>query len=364
MANRPYNFSAGPAVLPEEVLRQAADEMLDWHGAGMSVMEMSHRGREFLSICEQAESDLRELLAVPSHFRILFMQGGGLGQNAIVPMNLSRGGEVDFVVTGSWSQKSAEEAARYCQAGIAAATESGAHLSIPDPSSWVLRPQASYVHLCSNETIDGVEFQQLPDLAALGSHASLVIDCSSHILSRRIDWSRVGLAFAGAQKNIGPAGLTIVIVRQDLLGRAMSICPTTFNYKKVAEAGSMYNTPPTYAIYMAGLVFQWVKRQGGVAEMERRAIEKSNLLYQFIDASSFYVNRVAPAVRSRMNVPFALRDESLNEAFLAGARAKGLVQLRGHKSVGGMRASIYNAMPVKGVRALVAYMREFTVSNG
>lgn len=364
MANRPYNFSAGPAVLPEEVLRQAADEMFDWHGSGMSVMEMSHRGREFISICEQAEADLRELLAVPETFRILFMQGGGLGQNAIVPMNISRGGAVDVVVTGSWSQKSADEARRYANVALAASTPAGAHVSIPDPALWTLRPEASYVHICSNETIDGVEFQELPDLAALGSNAPLVVDGSSNILSRPVDWSRVGLLFAGAQKNIGPAGLTIVIVREDLIGRALPVTPTTFDYRRVADNGSMFNTPPTYGIYVAGLVFQWIKRQGGVAEMERRALEKSNLLYQFIDTSDFYVNRVDPAVRSRMNIPFFLPDPDLDNAFLAGAKAKGLVQLRGHKSVGGMRASLYNAMPTKGVRALVAYMREFAVAHG
>ncbi|PXW92254.1 phosphoserine aminotransferase [Sphaerotilus hippei] len=361
---RPYNFSAGPAALPEAVLRQAAAEMLDWQGSGMSVMEMSHRGREFMSICERAEADLRTLLAVPSNYRVLFMQGGGLAENAIVPMNLSRGGAVDFVVTGSWSQKSLKEAARYCDARVAATGESGGHfLSVPPASGWQLRPDAAYVHLCSNETIHGVEFAELPDLAALGSNAPLVIDCSSHILSRHIDWSRVGLAFAGAQKNIGPAGVTIVIVREDLIGQALAICPSAFDYRLVAENGSMYNTPPTYGIYIAGLVFQWVLAQGGVAEMDRRAAEKAALLYGFLDASGFYVNRVDPASRSRMNVPFFLRDETLNDEFLAGAKARGLLQLKGHKSVGGMRASIYNAMPLEGVQALVRYLDEFAAAH-
>ena len=255
MTARPYNFSAGPAALPEEVLQQAAAEMLDWHGSGMSVMEMSHRGREFISIAEAAEADLRELLAVPADFRILFMQGGGLAENAIVPLNLSRGGAADFVVTGAWSQKSAKEAQRYCDAKVAASNAEGGHLSIPAAAGWALRADARYVHLCSNETIHGVEFQTLPDLAALGSTAELVIDCSSHILSRGIDWSRVGLAFAGAQKNIGPAGVTIVIVREDLLGHALAICPSAFDYRLVADNASMYNTPPTYGIYIAGLVF-------------------------------------------------------------------------------------------------------------
>jgi phosphoserine aminotransferase len=362
---RPFNFSAGPATLPEAVLTQAAAEMLDWHGSGMGVMEMSHRGKEFISIAEAAEADLRALLAVPANFRILFMQGGGLGENAIVPLNLSRGGLVDVVVSGSWSKKSAAEARRYADVAIAASNEADHHTTLPAPGSWRLRPGAAYLHLCSNETIDGVELQQLPDLAALGSDAPLVIDCSSHILSRAIDWLRVGLAFAGAQKNIGPAGLTLVFVRDDLLGRALAICPSAFNYQTVAEAGSMYNTPPTYAIYIAGLVFQWLKAQGGVAEMDRRASAKAQLLYSAIDGSGgFYANRVQRDARSRMNVPFFLRDESLNDAFLAEARARGLLQLKGHKSVGGMRASIYNAMPQAGVQALVDHMTDFAHRHG
>jgi len=363
---RPYNFSAGPAVLPEPVLAQAAAEMLDWHGSGMGVMEMSHRGREFVSIAEQAEADLRDLLAVPPQFRILFMQGGGLGENAIVPMNISRGGAVDVVVSGAWSQKSAAEARRYANVAVAASNEADGHTSLPAPASWTLRSQASYVHLCSNETIHGIEYQQLPDLAALGCSAPLVIDCSSHILSRPIDWRRVGLAFAGAQKNIGPAGLTLVIVREDLLGHALPICPSAFNYKTVADNGSMFNTPPTYAIYIAGLVFQWLKDQGGVAAMEARNIAKAELLYGYLDGAGagFYVNRVAHQGRSRMNVPFFLRDERLNDAFLAGAGERGLLQLKGHKSVGGMRASIYNAMPLAGVQALVAHLKEFAQRHG
>ncbi|MEK8049158.1 3-phosphoserine/phosphohydroxythreonine transaminase [Ideonella sp. DXS22W] len=363
--HRPYNFSAGPAVLPEEVLREAAAEMLDWHGSGMGVMEMSHRGKEFIAIHEAAERDLRELLAVPAHFHILFMQGGGLGENAIVPLNLSRGGAVDVVVTGAWSKKSAGEARKYADVAIAASNEADGHTSRPAPSSWQLRRGASYVHLCSNETIHGVEYGELPDLAALGSDAPLVVDCSSHILSRGIDWSRVGLAFAGAQKNIGPAGLTLVFVREDLLDRALPICPSAFEYKTVAAHGSMFNTPPTYGIYIAGLVFQWLKRQGGVAEMSRRADAKAQLLYGALDGSGgFYANKVAPEGRSRMNVPFFLRDESLNDAFLAGAREAGLLQLKGHKSVGGMRASIYNAMPIEGVQALVGYLNEFARRHG
>ena len=362
---RPYNFSAGPAAIPEEVLQQAAAEMLDWHGSGMGVMEMSHRGKEFISIYTQAEADLRELLAVPPQFRILFMQGGGLAENAIVPLNLSRAGTVDFVVTGSWSQKSHKEARKYAsEVNIAASGEDSHFTTLPSPASWQLSTGASYLHLCSNETIHGVEFHELPDLKSLGSDAPLVIDFSSHVASRPVPWDRVGLAFGGAQKNIGPAGLTIVIVREDLLGHALPICPSAFNYQTVADNQSMYNTPPTWGIYMAGLTFQWLKRQregelSGVAAMQARNIAKAQLLYDCIDQSSFYVNKVAPHCRSRMNIPFFLQDESRNDAFLAGAKERGLLQLKGHKSVGGMRASLYNAMPLAGVQALVAYMQEF-----
>lgn len=363
--NRPYNFSAGPAAIPAEVLEQAAAEMLNWHGSGMGVMEMSHRGKEFISIYEQAEADLRELLAVPANFKILFMQGGGLAENAIVPLNLSRAATVDFVVTGSWSQKSQKEALKYAsESRIAASGQESGFTTLPAPSTWQLSKGASYVHLCSNETIHGVEFHELPDLQSLGSDAPLVIDFSSHVASRGVDWSRVGVAFGGAQKNLGPAGLTLVIVREDLLGHALPICPSAFDYKIVADNQSMYNTPPTWGIYMAGLTFQWLKRQReggltGIAALEQRNIAKAELLYSAIDNSQFYVNKVAVNCRSRMNIPFFLRDESRNEAFLTGARERGLLQLKGHKSVGGMRASLYNAMPLEGVQALVTYMREF-----
>ncbi len=340
-------------------MRQAAEEMLDWRGSGMSVMEMSHRGKEFISIYEQTEADLRELLAVPPEFKILFMQGGGLAENAIVPLNLSQGGAIDLVVTGSWSQKSLKEAGKYCAVHLAASNASTGYKNLPDPGSWQLNAEAAYVHICTNETIDGVEFHTLPDLKALGSKAPLVIDFSSHVASRPVDWTRVGLAFGGAQKNLGPAGLTLVVVREDLLGHALQACPSAFNYQMVADNQSMFNTPPTYAIYMAGLVFQWLKRQGGIAAVEARNIAKAKLLYSAIDGSQLYTNKVDPECRSRMNIPFYLRDESLNEAFLTGARAQGLLQLKGHKSVGGMRASLYNAMPVRGAQALVDYLREF-----
>ena len=378
MQHRPYNFAPGPATMPESVLTQAARDMLDWNGCGMGVMEMSHRGKEFTSIIEKAERDLRDLLAVPAEFHILFMQGGGLGENAIVPMNLcgplagtAQAAEVqtDFVITGGWSQKSAKEARKYAQVNVAASNEDDQHRHLPDPATWQLSSQPRYVHICSNETVFGVEFHALPDLKALGCDAPLVVDCSSHIASRPVEWDKVGVAFAGAQKNLGPAGVTLAFVRDDLLNQATPICPSAFNYKNVANNQSMYNTPPTFGIYMAGLVFQWIKDQGGVAAMEQLAIAKSTRLYAAIDASSLYENKVDANCRSRMNVPFFLRgDDGLplldaehprNAAFLAGAKARGLLNLKGHKSAGGMRASIYNAMPLEGVDALVTYLQDF-----
>ena len=354
-----YNFSAGPAVLPKAVLEQAASEMLDWHGSGMSVMEMSHRGPEFISIYQQAVTDLRELLAVPGNYKILFLQGGGLAENAIVPMNLlGRCGPdatIDFVHTGSWSGKSIKEAARYAKVNVAAGA-ADAFNGVPPQESWKLTPGAAYLHLCTNETIDGVEYDFVPTVQG---DTPLVADMSSHILSRVIDVSKYGVIFGGAQKNIGPAGLTLVIVREDLLGHSLPICPSAFDWKTVADNDSMYNTPPTYAIYIAGLVFAHLKKLGGVAAIEAVNIEKARLLYAALDADDFYVNKVAPNNRSRMNVPFFLRDESRNTEFLAGAQARGLLQLKGHKSVGGMRASIYNAMPIEGVQALVDYLNEF-----
>nr|WP_229223635.1 3-phosphoserine/phosphohydroxythreonine transaminase [Duganella sp. sic0402] len=351
--------------MPKEVLTQAAAEMLDWHGSGMSVMEMSHRGPEFMSIYQAAERDLRELLAVPDNYKILFMQGGGLSQNALIPLNLlghkPAGATIDFIHTGSWSGKSIKEAGKYAKVNIAASSTS----AVPPQAEWQLTPAASaaYLHMCTNETIDGVEYQ--PDFSdARFAERVLVADMSSHILSRVIDVAKYGVIFAGAQKNIGPAGVTIVIIRDDLLGKALPVCPSAFDFKLVADNESMYNTPPTYGIYIAGLVFQWLKQQGGVAEMERRAKAKADLLYAALDADDFYQNRVARQNRSRMNVPFYLKDESKNEAFLAGAKARGLLQLKGHKSVGGMRASIYNAMPIEGVQALVDYLNEFAGRAG
>jgi phosphoserine aminotransferase len=315
----------------------------------------------------QAQADLRELLNVPANYKILFLQGGGLGENAIVPLNLvgrkAQPATVDFVHTGSWSGKSIKEARKYANVNVVASSETTGFSGVPDLTSWNLSDDPAYVHLCTNETIDGVEYHFVPDIAVRTNDAPLVADMSSHILSRVIDVSKYGVIFGGAQKNIGPAGLTLVIVREDLLGAALPICPSAFDWKIVADNDSMYNTPPTYSIYIAGLVFQWLKRQGGVAAMEQKNIAKANLLYDYLDSTDFYVTRVDKEFRSRMNVPFYLKDESLNAAFLAAAKERGLLQLKGHKSVGGMRASIYNAMPIEGVQALVAFMRDFALSN-
>jgi phosphoserine aminotransferase len=358
---RVFNFSPGPAALPESVLRKAAEEMLDWHGCGMSVMEMSHRGKEFISIHAEAESLLRELLGVPANYKVLFMQGGAIGENAIVPMNLiGKSGKADYVVTGDWSKKSIKEAKTYGTASLAATGEASNFTAIPKQSEWKLDPDASYVHICSNETIGGVEYHWTPDTGAV----PLVADMSSNIMSRPIDIAKYGLIYAGAQKNMGPSGVTVVIVRDDLIGHALPITPSAFNYQLQADNDSMYNTPPTYAIYIAGLVFKHIKEMGGLKAMEQHNKAKAALLYDYLDNSKFYRNPVAKEDRSLMNVPFKLKDDSLDDAFLKGAQAKGMIQLKGHRSVGGMRASIYNAMPIEGVKALVAYMKEFEVQHG
>jgi phosphoserine aminotransferase len=358
---RIFNFSAGPAVLPEPVLREAAAEMLDWHGSGMSVMEMSHRGKEFIGIADKAQSDLRALLAIPNNYKVLFLQGGAIAENAIIPMNLLKEkSAADYVNTGEWSKKSIKEARKYCAVNVAASAEDKNFTYVPPQESWKLSKGAAYVHVCTNETIGGVEYHWTPDTGDV----PLVADMSSHILSRAIDISRFGVIYGGAQKNVGPAGLTLVIVRDDLLGEALPITPSAFHWKEQAEADSMVNTPATYAIYIAGLVFEWLKGQGGVPAIEKQNIAKAALLYDFLDRSDFYSNPVRKEDRSRMNVPFRLRDESLDEAFLKGAKERGMVQLKGHRAVGGMRASIYNAMPVEGVRALVEYMGEFEKRHG
>jgi phosphoserine aminotransferase len=358
---RVFNFSAGPATLPESVLRQAADEMLDWRGSGMSVMEMSHRGKEFIAIHAEAESLLRELMGIPANYKVLFLQGGAIGENAIVPMNMLRGrAGADYIDTGEWSKKSIKEAKKYCKVNVAGSSEAGGYTSVPKQDTWKLDKDAAYVHICSNETIGGVEYHWTPDTGEV----PLVADMSSNFISRPIDVSDYGLIYAGTQKNVGPAGATIVIVRDDLIGQALPVTPSAFDYKTQADNDSMFNTPPTYTIYMAGLVFNWVKAQGGLKAIEANNRKKAAVLYDHLATTSFFYNPVAPEDRSLMNVPFKLRDESLDDAFLKGAQARGMVQLKGHRSVGGMRASIYNAMPIEGVLALVAYMKEFEASHG
>ena len=358
---RVFNFSAGPAALPESVLRTAASEMLDWHGSGVSVMEMSHRGKEFVAIHAEAESLLRELMAIPANYKVLFMQGGAIGENAIVPMNMLRGkSSADYIDTGEWSKKSIKEAGKYARINVAASAKDSGYTTIPPRATWKLDADAAYVHICSNETIGGVEYHFTPDVGDV----PLIADMSSSILSRPVDVAKYGLIYGGAQKNIGPAGLTIVIVRDDLIGHAMPLTPSAFDYKQQADNDSMLNTPPTYAIYIAGLVFNWIKSRGGLGAMEVHNRKKAAVLYDFLDGTSFYTSPVARDCRSLMNVPFKLRDEALDGAFLKGAEARGMVQLKGHRAVGGMRASIYNAMPIEGVVALVAYMKEFEAQHG
>ncbi len=358
---RAYNFSAGPAMLPTEVLERAREEMLDWNASGMCVMEMSHRGKEFMSIAEQAEADLREVLSIPGNYKVLFLQGGASSQFAMVPMNLLRGKQTaDYVNTGSWSKKAIAEAKRYCQVNVAADSEDSKFTTIPAFGDWALSQDAAYVHYTPNETIQGVEFHWIPD----AGDVPLVADMSSTILSRPLDVARYGVIYAGAQKNIGPAGLTLVIVRDDLIGETLPGTPTMFDYQVQADNGSMYNTPPTYAWYLAGLVFQWIKDKGGLAAMAEINQRKAAKLYAAIDASGYYKCPVDPECRSWMNVPFTLANPELDTEFLAGAKEQGLVTLKGHRSVGGMRASIYNAMPEEGVDALVEFMAEFEKRNG
>lgn len=357
---RVFNFSPGPAVLPLEVLEQAREELLDWHGTGMSVMEMSHRGKAFISIAEQAEADLRELLAVPKHYKVLFLQGGATAQFAAVPMNLTTpDSTVDYVNTGAWSKKAIGEAKHYAKVNVAA--DAGEpYTSIPAQSGWKRTANAAYLHYTPNETIGGVEFHFVPEAGTV----PLVADMSSTILSRPIEVEKFALIYAGAQKNIGPAGLTLVIVREELIGHARPGTPTFMDFAAMAKDGSMLNTPPTFAWYMAGLVFQWLKRQGGLAGMGERNRVKAETLYAAIDGSSFYRNPVAKDARSWMNVPFTLAKPELDKTFIAAARQAGLVTLEGHRSVGGMRASLYNAMPLEGVQALVAFMKEFERKHG
>jgi phosphoserine aminotransferase len=347
-------------MLPEDVIKKAASEMVDWRGSGMSVMEMSHRGKEFVSIAEKAEADFRDIMSIPGNYKVLFLQGGASSQFAMVPMNLLRGKDkADYINTGSWSKKAIAEAKRYCSVNVAATSEDTKFTTIPDRSGWALDPEAAYLHYTPNETIVGVEFHDIPD----AGEVPLVVDVSSTILSRPMDVSKFGVIYAGAQKNIGPAGLTIVIVRDDLIGNAITGTPAMFNYETLAAAGSMYNTPPTYSWYIAGLVFEWIKEKGGLKAMAEINKRKADKLYAAIDNSDFYNNPVDKGCRSWMNIPFTLAKPDLDPKFLEEAAKVGLVTLKGHRSIGGMRASIYNAMPEEGVDALIAFMAKFEKNN-
>ncbi|WP_286978715.1 3-phosphoserine/phosphohydroxythreonine transaminase [Pseudomonas sp.] len=361
MSKRAFNFCAGPAALPEAVLQRAQSELLDWQGRGLSVMEMSHRSDEYLAISGKAEQDLRDLLTIPNDYKVLFLQGGASQQFAEIPLNLlPEDGVADYIDTGIWSKKSIDEAKRYGHINVAASAKPYDYFAIPGQNEWQLSKDAAYVHYASNETIGGLQFDWIPEVGDV----PLVADMSSDILSRKLDVSKYGLIYAGAQKNIGPSGLVVAIVREDLLGRARSGCPTMLNYKIAADNGSMYNTPATFSWYLSGLVFEWLKEQGGVEAMELRNRAKKELLYGAIDSSELYSNPVATNARSWMNVPFRLADDRLDKPFLAGADARGLLNLKGHRSVGGMRASIYNAVGLDAVQALVAYMAEFEKEHG
>ena len=354
-----YNFSAGPAVLPKSVMLRAQAEMIDWHDSGMSVMEMSHRGKHYRSIIEKVESDFRSLFNVPKNYKVLFLQGGAIAQNSMVPLNLLNGKKANYVVSGYWSKRSYQDALPFGDMSIAASSESIGYSKAPDLKEWKIDSSASYIHFCSNETIHGVEYFDLPSVKTI----PVVADMSSHILSRPVDISQFGVIYAGAQKNIGPAGLTIVIVRDDLLEVASPLTPSVFNWKTQAENQSMINTPTTYSIYMAGLVFEWLIELGGLAAIEKQNIKKAELLYNYIDSSDFYSNPIDTKNRSRMNVPFRIQNEDLHASFVTGAENLGMIGLKGHRLVGGIRASIYNAMPIEGVQALVDYMKDFEKSH-
>lgn len=360
---RVFNFSAGPAAIPEEVLRQAQAELLDFHGTGMSVMEMSHRGKVFMGVAAEVEKDFRDLLAIPANFKVLFLQGGGKGEFSLVPLNLLRGGsKADYVDTGHWSSGAIKEARKYCEVAVIASSADRNYTYVPKLNAWKPNRGAAFRHICSNETIHGVEYFWTPEV---NDDVPLVADASSHIMSRPMNVAKFGCVYGGAQKNIGPSGLTFVIVREDLLGGAHPLTPSVFDYTQQAASEWMLNTPPTFAVYLAGLTFKWLKKQGGLAGIEKQNIEKARQLYACIDDSGgFYRNEVAVEDRSRMNVPFFLRDESLNAAFVEQSAGAGLAALKGHKAVGGMRASLYNAMPLAGVEALTGFMRDFAARNG
>ncbi|MEY3785521.1 MAG: Phosphoserine aminotransferase [Pseudomonadota bacterium] len=350
-----YNFSAGPAVLPKSVMLRAQAEMLDWHGSGMSVMEMSHRGKHYMSIIEKVEKDFRSLFNIPKNYKVLFLQGGAIAQNSMVPLNLLNGKKANYVVSGYWSKRSYQDALPFGDMTIAASSETINYEKAPDPKDWKIDPSAAYIHFCSNETIHGVEYFEMPSIKSI----PVVADMSSHILSRPVDISQFGVIYAGAQKNIGPAGLTIVIVRDDLLDVASPLTPSVFNWKTQVENQSMINTPTTYSIYMAGLVFEWLIEIGGLEVIEKQNIKKAELLYSYIDSTDFYSNPIDIKNRSRMNVPFRIQNEDLHTSFVTGAENLGMIGLKGHRLVGGIRASIYNAMPIEGIQALVDYMKDF-----
>lgn len=361
MIKRAFNFAAGPAALPLAVLEQAQAELLNWQGKGMSIMEMSHRSADYIAVAEQAEQDLRDLLLIPNNYKVLFLQGGASQQFAQIPLNLMKEDQkADYIDTGIWSRKAIEEANRFGAVNVAASGKEYNYFAIPGQNNWQLSKEAAYVHYTSNETIGGVEFDWIPEVGDV----PLVVDASSDILSRPFDVSKHGLIYAGAQKNIGPSGLVVVIIREDLLGKARSNCPTMLDYKVAADNGSMFNTPPTFAWYLSGLIFKWLKAQGGLEAIKKINQEKKDTLYNYIDSTDFYSNPINPSNRSWMNVPFRLIDERLDKVFLEKADANGLLNLKGHRSVGGMRASIYNAVSLEAVIALVEFMKAFEKEHG
>ncbi len=358
--SRVYNFSAGPAILPEEVLKTAADEMLDYKGTGESVMEMSHRSKEYQAIIDECEATLREVMAIPDNYKVLFLQGGASSQFAMLPLNLmNKSGKADFVITGQWAKKAHEEASRYGDCKVIASSKDKTFSYIPELDKNEFRADADYFHICSNNTIYGTKFTELPDTG----NVPLIADMSSCILSEPVDVSKYGVIYAGAQKNMGPAGLTVVIIREDLIGNARDITPTMFDYKIHADNGSMYNTPPTYGIYILKLVLEWVKAKGGLTAMLDLNTKKANVLYDFLDTSKMFSATVEGKDRSLMNIPFITGNDELDDKFVKEAKAAGFINLKGHRSVGGMRASIYNAMPTEGVEKLVAFMKEFEANN-
>lgn len=357
---RVYNFSAGPAMMPEQVLKRAADEMLEYGDSGQSVMEMSHRSKEYQTIIDSVEAKLRQVMSIPDNYKVLFLQGGASSQFAMIPLNLmNRNNKADFVITGQWANKAYQEASRYGKCNVVASSKDKTFSYIPELDKSKFDPEADYFHICYNNTIYGTRFNELPDTGDV----PLIADMSSCILSEPVDVSKFGLIYAGAQKNMGPAGLTVVIIREDLIGNAMDITPTMFNYKIHADNGSMYNTPPTYGIYILGLVLDWIIEKGGLAEMAKLNRRKAELLYNYLDSSKLFKATVSGKDRSLMNVPFVTGSDELDAKFVCEAKKEGLINLKGHRTVGGMRASIYNAMPYEGVEKLVEFMRKFEAEN-